>query len=157
MAVLSLKTELEFETFICGTCGVEYAIRRQFVAKLRETHAHFHCPSAHPTYFPAKTEAELLKEKLAAVEKERDTAIKRKEWAEQAEGIATKERDKARTERDRLRKRAQNGACPCCKRTFSNLARHMAIKHPETPEKKAEAVAAEIEERETKRPAVKSP
>lgn len=27
--------------------------------------------------------------------------------------------------------RVQRGVCPCCKRSFSNLARHMEKKHPE--------------------------
>lgn len=30
----------------------------------------------------------------------------------------------------RLRKRASAGVCPCCNRTFSQLARHMQTKHP---------------------------
>jgi hypothetical protein len=29
----------------------------------------------------------------------------------------------------RLKKRIANGVCPCCHRTFSNLARHMKTKH----------------------------
>jgi hypothetical protein len=31
----------------------------------------------------------------------------------------------------RLRNRAKAGVCPCCKRTVSQLARHMASKHPD--------------------------
>jgi hypothetical protein len=27
-----------------------------------------------------------------------------------------------------------NGVCPCCNRTFQNLARHMAGKHPDYEE-----------------------
>lgn len=30
----------------------------------------------------------------------------------------------------KLKKRAANGVCPCCNRTFVDLARHMAGKHP---------------------------
>ena len=156
MAALNLITSTEFVTTECSVCGIEYAIRSGYAEKRKGDHATFHCPNGHTQHFVGKSEAEKLREQLAAVEKERDAAIKRKEWAEQSEKAATKERDKARADRDRLRKRAQNGACPCCKRTFSNLARHMAVKHPETPEAGKAAVAAEIEERETKRPAVKA-
>jgi hypothetical protein len=29
------------------------------------------------------------------------------------------------------KKRVGNGACPCCKRTFSALARHIKTQHPD--------------------------
>lgn len=32
---------------------------------------------------------------------------------------------------NRMRDRVKNGVCPCCNRTFQNLARHMKTKHPE--------------------------
>lgn len=152
MAAVSLRRELNIEIITCGECGVEFGLTDFFVAARKQSHANFYCPNGHARHWPAKNEAEVLKEKLAAVEKERDAAVKRKEWAEQAEGIASKERDAAKAEAARLRKRAQNGACPCCKRTFSNLARHMAIKHPESPEAGQAAKDAEREERETASP-----
>jgi DNA repair exonuclease SbcCD ATPase subunit len=31
----------------------------------------------------------------------------------------------------RIKNRASNGVCPCCNRTFQNLARHMHTKHPD--------------------------
>lgn len=31
----------------------------------------------------------------------------------------------------RLKNRAKAGVCPCCNRTFQNLARHMASQHPD--------------------------
>jgi hypothetical protein len=31
----------------------------------------------------------------------------------------------------RVKKRVANGVCPCCMRTFQNLARHMTTKHPD--------------------------
>ncbi len=31
----------------------------------------------------------------------------------------------------RTKKRIANGTCPCCTRTFTNLARHIAAKHPD--------------------------
>lgn len=31
----------------------------------------------------------------------------------------------------RTKKRVGNGVCPCCNRTFQQLARHMEAKHPE--------------------------
>lgn len=37
----------------------------------------------------------------------------------------------AHAEAERLATRANHGVCPCCKRTFSQLARHMKTKHPD--------------------------
>lgn len=31
----------------------------------------------------------------------------------------------------RLKNRAAHGVCPCCNRTFQQLARHMSAKHPD--------------------------
>jgi len=36
-----------------------------------------------------------------------------------------------RSARVRLKKRIACGVCPCCKRTFTNLARHISGQHPE--------------------------
>jgi len=35
-----------------------------------------------------------------------------------------------RGELTKLKKRVTNGVCPCCHRSFQNLRRHMATKHP---------------------------
>lgn len=37
----------------------------------------------------------------------------------------------AKGQATKLRKRAANGVCPCCNRTFVQLARHMATQHPD--------------------------
>ena len=156
MAVLSLVTSTEFVTIECGGCGVEFALRRSMYDALHRSHNTFHCPNGCSRAYNGKSDIEILRDKLATAEQEKANALKRKEWAEQAASKAEAAEKRAKAETKRLRKRAQNGACPCCKRTFSNLARHMAIKHPETPEAGKAAVAAEIEERETKRPPVKA-
>jgi hypothetical protein len=39
--------------------------------------------------------------------------------------------EKAEEAKARLEKRVRSGLCPCCKRSFVNLKRHMATKHPE--------------------------
>ena len=31
----------------------------------------------------------------------------------------------------RVKRRVGNGVCPCCNRTFKNLADHMTTKHPD--------------------------
>ena len=31
----------------------------------------------------------------------------------------------------RIKKRVANGVCPCCNRTFKDLAAHMSTQHPD--------------------------
>jgi Asp-tRNA(Asn)/Glu-tRNA(Gln) amidotransferase A subunit family amidase len=38
-----------------------------------------------------------------------------------------------KNDRDRIRDRVGAGVCPCCNRTFKQLARHMQAKHPDYP------------------------
>ena len=40
---------------------------------------------------------------------------------------------------ERELQRVEHGVCPCCKRSFSALARHMATKHPEYADGSADA------------------
>lgn len=91
---------------------------------------------------PTKTEAEKLKEQI---ERERQEA-ERKAQQLQAR-IESRDRDisdlqdKVKSERGRsnyhkgkrkvIEARAAHGVCTCCNRTFHDLAKHMASKHPE--------------------------
>jgi hypothetical protein len=123
MPAVNLTVTATLVTLECCSCGIEFAVRQSFETRLRDTHKQFYCPNGHPQSFVAKSEAEQLREKLAEAERVRDLAVKRKEWAEQ-------ETKRAEEERDRLKKRVARGSCPCCKRHFKNLERHMASKHP---------------------------
>lgn len=53
--------------------------------------------------------------------------------AELTDEVAAKEREiKIANEKTaRLKKRVSAGTCPCCKRSFRQLALHMKSKHPE--------------------------
>lgn len=61
---------------------------------------------------------------LKALEIDKAAAIRR-------EQLERDQRQAAENERDRLKLRSKNGCCPCCKRNFQNLQRHMRTKHPE--------------------------
>lgn len=39
--------------------------------------------------------------------------------------------ERVKGEVTKLKKRIANGVCPCCKRSFCNLAAHMKTQHPE--------------------------
>lgn len=108
----------------CIKCGVKFAFPEELDSKLRENHETFYCPNGHPQMYTGKTEAQKLRDELAR-EKQR------REMAEATAREEAKRAEKAERAHDRTKKRVHNGVCPCCNRTFQNLARHMATKHPE--------------------------
>lgn len=105
--------ETSYEEIECCNCGIHFAVPSFYRLKLRETHNTFYCPNGHAQSYPAKTEAEKLKEQLI-----RERA----------------EHDQTRADRDAKSKqlhRVAAGVCPCCNRTFRNLQKHMQTKHKE--------------------------
>lgn len=113
----------QFEVYDCCTCGSPIALTTARERELRKSRSNFFCPNGHPQAFFGETEAEKLRKELAQEKQrremaERETAMERKR-AEAAEKATT-----------RLKKRVTHGVCPCCNRTFQNLARHMKTKHP---------------------------
>lgn len=74
--------------------------------------------------FVGETEAAKLR-------RERDAALQREETLRFERDQARLALVKKSKEAQRLKKRVAAGVCPCCTRSFQNLRRHMATKHPE--------------------------
>lgn len=62
-----MKQQMSIEMMLvnCASCGMSFAITSDFEGTLRECHNTFYCPKGHHNYFPAKTDVEKLREKLA--------------------------------------------------------------------------------------------
>lgn len=118
----------------CGTCAVWHTIPEIVYNSYRAEGGFWHCPNGHQRGFrkgedeikqeEIRRERDKLKQDAARLEDE-----KRAAWAtanEQAERAKKAER-KVKT----LTKRAAAGTCPCCQRSFSNMAEHMKHQHPE--------------------------
>ena len=122
----------ELETFTCWAregCGVQFAIPATLARTLRTQGGGFYCPKGHHLGFG---ESDLDKAR-----KERDNALKRLEWAQRNAEIQKQAKKRAEHARaiaaGKLKAQSQRvkvGVCPCCNRTFKQLARHMACKHP---------------------------
>jgi hypothetical protein len=104
-------------------CGIHHAVptelvemqRRQFRDGLRQVD--IYCPLGHAWVRAGEGEATRLKRELAE---------------RQAQLVATRDQlAAAEREASRARKRAAKGICPCCKRSFVNVARHVAGQHPD--------------------------
>ena len=110
-------TEYHYKT--CPVCGINYAVDAVVMRYKNEAaqleQPHWYCPNGHQLVF-VEREADILRrerDRLKQQLAERDDAVKR-----------------AEQETARLKKRINAGVCPCCSRTFSNVARHMKTKHP---------------------------
>lgn len=84
----------------------------------------FWCAYGHEQHF---AEGETDEQKLR---RERDRLQQR--LAEKDDTIATLQRQRAAAvgQVTKIKNRVGHGVCPCCNRTFENVARHMMTKHP---------------------------
>jgi hypothetical protein len=118
--VFALQVKQEFETCECYSCGVVFAMtkeHRRFFLDKRDK-ATFYCPNGHPQCYTGMSDKEKLEQ----------------ERARHQETLARL--NVAEAKRVQLEKRIKRGVCPCCKRSFTALARHIKTKHPEYAETK---------------------
>lgn len=128
---LTLQTETEFFIESCFTCGCQFAMTRDFYDNRQRNKDSFYCPAGHAQHYTGKSDRELRREAEA-----RERAALDQLQAAEAENRRIKreaavERKAAATEQSRLAQRSRGGVCPCCDRSFVQLARHMKTKHPE--------------------------
>jgi hypothetical protein len=101
-------------------CGIALAIPANLHSYARN-HANYnvYCPLGH-TFVYRDTYEEQLKQERRRHEATRDLLAHEERSHSATKGQLTK-----------ARKRAAAGVCPCCQRTFQNVARHVKTKHPE--------------------------
>ena len=111
-------------------CGTRHAIPSELHDFQQRQHRDgrkvtaVYCPLGH-THVPAgESESERLQARL-----ERERARNARLLAENDQLEASRNAYKGAA--TKARKRAKAGVCPCCNRTFQQLARHMASQHPD--------------------------
>lgn len=107
----------------CPRCGIRFGLPLDYESALRKSGNDFWCPNGHSLTF-GKCEADKLREELSR-ERQRNAQLHDEAEAARRQAAAFK------GHATRIRNRVQHGVCPCCNRTFKNLASHMASKHPE--------------------------
>jgi hypothetical protein len=115
------------ETLVTVTCwcGINCAIPRDLEAVARRKGQIVYCPLGHQWAYTDTTVKELERERQRREAAERQAQATRDLLhAEERAHAAT------RGHLTRQRRRARAGVCPCCNRTFQQLARHMASQHP---------------------------
>ena len=91
----------------------------------------FHCPAGHNQHF---TQKDTLEKKNASLARQVAQERKRTNDALAEAAHFRKSRDGMKGALSKSKKkleRVKEGVCPCCNRSFVNLARHMKGQHPE--------------------------
>lgn len=127
-----------WETSKCWKCQEPMAFQAGRIDHARKSESPLHCPFGHPNYWKlGKTESDKLRDQLDEERRQRQQAeqavAREADWRREAEEKAKHERNRAngyKGHATRITKRAKAGVCPCCNRTFQQLARHMQTQHP---------------------------
>lgn len=111
------------KTVSCCVCHVAFAFAKDLYNQRLKDHAWFYCPNGHAQHFQGEAEVDRLKRQL---EEQRNRTVEYTKLWEHEQRSKAVYRGKLKA----LKGRIKNGVCPCCHRSFVQLARHMATKHP---------------------------
>lgn len=128
--------DTSLEIRVCPICGVTYALPVRLRQDRQETSGNWWCPNGHSLSFK-KTDHDRLKAEAVDLRKKLDAEKANSEWWRDRDRAARQEAEHERSRANgykgalvKAKKRVGNGVCPCCNRSFSDLHRHMASKHP---------------------------
>lgn len=125
---LAFQTTLELMD--CAKCGMHFGVAEGFIERRRRDGETFFCPAGHSQSFK-ESEVSRLRKKLDEQVREATEQAEHARSAERAREAEHRARLKVERAARALRRRIGAGVCPCCNRTFKQLARHMETKHPE--------------------------
>ncbi len=110
----------------CCNCHAQFAMTEQLNREKRNDHTLFYCPRGHGQQYTAMSDAEKIRREKVEVENRLQARINEETHLRL---VAEKALKSETTKRRKIEKRVAKGVCPCCNRTFEDLARHMSGKH----------------------------
>ena len=120
-------------TQVCANCGVLFALPEYLYEQCRENpFKEFFCPNGHTLVFKKSS----LQEQVDSLRRERDDAQRASSIMQHRLQVKDKEVKKLTNKM----KRVTAGVCPCCNRSFKQLAEHMRTQHPEIVKAKEESL-----------------
>ena len=129
--------DISFSTVDCCSCHGSFLMTATAIRNLKKTKKGFYCPYCGTVQgWYGDNEEDRLKKQLEAEKNGRELAERRATRAQVREGVAKLKASAQKGVATRLKNRAKAGVCPCCTRTFKQLAAHMKNKHPEYTEEK---------------------
>jgi hypothetical protein len=135
-AAYNLSSIVSFTVITCCTCGIAFGVDADVRRRWIDDGTRFYCPNGHDQHYTETTVQRLQKE-LEAQKKATQDERRAREFAQTnaaAERAAREHTQRQLATRKsintRLRNRIRCGVCPCCRRNFENLQRHMKTQHP---------------------------
>jgi len=126
----ALDAQRSLTVLDCWKCAAFYALTDEFIARARKDGKGWHCPYCQASTVFTETENDRLRKQLEAQKRETQRQREQADWNRQKAELSERRRRAAKGQVTRIKNRVSHGVCPCCSRTFQNLARHMATKHP---------------------------
>lgn len=122
MSTTYLNVGFVTETCCHKGCNLTFAFTRAYYDRIHnDPSIWWFCPAGHTQHYTNEsTDAHKLEQANA-----RETALKDQLAA------AVRDAEETRVALLRDRQRFANGVCPCCTRSFENVARHMKGEHPD--------------------------
>ena len=122
MTVITTNTDI---TAIDLGCGHRVYLADSFIERRERDHKTFYCSVCGARrHWAQKSDMELLRSRLVRTQDMLDTARADRDLKEH-------QRRGEKAAKTRIKNRIANGVCPCCRRSFQNLHRHMLNKHPD--------------------------
>ncbi|KKM87224.1 hypothetical protein LCGC14_1271120 [marine sediment metagenome] len=111
----------------CYKCGIHFGMPQYFYKQVREDMSKtFYCPNGHGQVYMI-SEATRLRRQLDAERDENNGLRYRIDHANRS-------RAALKGQVTKIKRRVAKGICPCCRRNFANLKRHMEGQHPDWSE-----------------------
>lgn len=120
-------TQLEkFEVEHCCNCGMAFAMHADFRRRKLSDKSTFYCPAGHAQHYTGESDRDRAQRLAGQLDMERT----RRAQSERALEYQRRARKAISTRLQKTKARVGRGVCPCCNRTFTALAAHMASEHP---------------------------
>jgi hypothetical protein len=136
---MSVGTTWSFSTSLteiqCGQCGGVYALAENYRREKQQQGGFWNCPYCRCSWGYGEGENARLKKQLAQekhnAEQTQARLRQEAEFAANRASIAERRRAAMKGQVTRIKNRVGKGVCPCCRRHFVNLQRHMQGQHPD--------------------------
>lgn len=114
-------------------CGVKFGITQSFMNARQHDRKSFYCPNGHGRWYPGESDDEKIQRLAGQLDQERTRLSEVRDRASRLSTQLDYSRRATKANATRLKKvkrRVAHGVCPCCQRTFKQLAAHMSSQHP---------------------------
>ncbi len=122
---------ISFRRVNCCVCGTPFCMESQLNERRHSDGKLFYCPNGHDQLY-RETDAVKLRKANEEIERQKQKIVKEQErtqfW-QQEKRKADKATSAYKGQVTKIKRRVNAGVCPCCNRTFSNLAAHIKTKH----------------------------